>query len=76
MTLNAYAEILTASLQFMHKISGFRKPSKTNKIAFRAVVEAIAAAADCTFDILMGDAIDRCKRFIQAHARAVRNLDI
>jgi hypothetical protein len=74
MTLNAYVEILAASLQFMHKISGFRKPSKTNKIAFRAVVEAIAAA--CTFDILMGDAIDRRKRFIQTHARAVGNLDI
>ena len=35
-----------------------------------------AAEADRTFDMLMGDAVDPRKRFIQTHARAVRNLDI
>ena len=62
----------------MHRISGFRKTSKANKIAFRADVEAIADAteADRTFDRLMGDAVDLRKRFIQTHAKAVRNLDI
>ena len=35
-----------------------------------------AAEADRTFDILMGDAVDPRKRFIQTHARTVRNLDI
>jgi hypothetical protein len=32
--------------------------------------------ADRTFDMLMGDAVDPRKRFIQTHAKAVRNLDI
>ncbi|HVM72302.1 MAG TPA: DNA topoisomerase (ATP-hydrolyzing) subunit B [Anaerolineales bacterium] len=35
-----------------------------------------AAEADRTFDMLMGDAVDPRKRFIQTHARTVRNLDI
>lgn len=35
-----------------------------------------AAAADRTFDMLMGDAVDPRKKFIQTHARSVRNLDI
>lgn len=35
-----------------------------------------AAEADRTFDMLMGDAVDPRKRFIQTHARSVRNLDI
>ena len=35
-----------------------------------------AAEADRTFDMLMGNAVDPRKRFIQTHARSVRNLDI
>ncbi len=35
-----------------------------------------AAEADRTFDMLMGDAVDPRKRFIQTHAKAVRNLDV
>jgi DNA gyrase subunit B len=35
-----------------------------------------AAEADRTFDMLMGDAVDPRKKFIQTHAKAVRNLDI
>ncbi|HET6846339.1 MAG TPA: DNA topoisomerase (ATP-hydrolyzing) subunit B [Anaerolineales bacterium] len=35
-----------------------------------------AAEADRTFDMLMGDAVDPRKRFIQTHARFVRNLDV
>ena len=35
-----------------------------------------AAEADRTFDMLMGDAVDPRKRFIQTHARTVRNLDV
>lgn len=34
------------------------------------------AEADRTFDMLMGNAVDPRKRFIQTHARSVRNLDI
>ncbi|GAC1633877.1 MAG: DUF2277 domain-containing protein [Ktedonobacteraceae bacterium] len=36
-------EIRAASLQFVRKISGFNKPSKTNEAAFYAAVDDIAA---------------------------------
>jgi hypothetical protein len=36
-------EIRAASLQFVRKISGFKKPSKANQAGFLAAVEAIAA---------------------------------
>ncbi|MBL8050205.1 MAG: DNA topoisomerase (ATP-hydrolyzing) subunit B [Anaerolineales bacterium] len=35
-----------------------------------------ATEADRTFDMLMGDAVDPRKKFIQTHAKSVRNLDI
>ncbi|HET7011947.1 MAG TPA: DNA topoisomerase (ATP-hydrolyzing) subunit B [Anaerolineales bacterium] len=35
-----------------------------------------AAAADRTFDMLMGEAVPPRRRFIQTHAKDVRNLDI
>lgn len=35
-------EVRAASLQFVRKISGFTKPSKTNEAAFEAAVEEIA----------------------------------
>ena len=35
-------EIHTASLQFVRKISGFNKPSKTNEAAFLSAVDDIA----------------------------------
>jgi len=38
-------EIRAASLQFVRKISGFNKPSKSNEAAFEAAVEEVAAAA-------------------------------
>jgi len=38
-------EINAASLQFVRKISGYNKPSKTNEAAFTAAVDEIAAAS-------------------------------
>ncbi len=35
-----------------------------------------AAEADRTFDMLMGDAVDPRRKFIQTHAKNVRNLDV
>ena len=35
-----------------------------------------AAEADRTFDMLMGDEVAPRKKFIQTHAKTVRNLDI
>jgi hypothetical protein len=39
------AEIRSASLQFVRKISGFQKPSKANEAAFAAAVDEVAAAS-------------------------------
>jgi hypothetical protein len=36
-------EVRAASLQFVRKISGFTKPSKSNEAAFQEAVEEIAA---------------------------------
>ncbi|MBI5075256.1 MAG: DUF2277 domain-containing protein [Nitrospirae bacterium] len=38
-------EIRSAALQFVRKVSGFNKPSKTNETAFFAAVNEIAAAS-------------------------------
>ncbi|CAG0972598.1 partial DNA gyrase subunit B, partial [Gammaproteobacteria bacterium] len=35
-----------------------------------------AAEADRTFDMLMGSEVAPRKRFIQTHAKSVRNLDV
>jgi hypothetical protein len=40
------AEVRAASLQFVRKISGFTKPSKTNEAAFLAAVDEIAAVSN------------------------------
>jgi len=39
------AEIRAASLQYVRKISGFNKPSRTNEGAFLAAVDEVAAAS-------------------------------
>ena len=38
-------EIRAASLQFVRKISGFNKPSKSNEAAFAAAVEEVASVS-------------------------------
>jgi hypothetical protein len=38
-------EVRAASLQFVRKISGFNKPSKTNEAAFEGAVEEIATVS-------------------------------
>ena len=38
-------EVRAASLQFVRKITGFNKPSKTNEGAFQAAVDEIAGVA-------------------------------
>jgi hypothetical protein len=39
-------EIRAASLQFVRKISGFNKPSKTNEASFLAAVDEIAGISN------------------------------
>ncbi|MCH7480590.1 MAG: DNA topoisomerase IV subunit B, partial [Chloroflexi bacterium] len=46
-----------------------------NRVLLQVNIED-AAEADRTFDMLMGSAVPPRRRFIQTHAREVRNLDI
>ncbi|TFH38166.1 MAG: DNA topoisomerase (ATP-hydrolyzing) subunit B [Anaerolineales bacterium] len=46
-----------------------------NRVLLQVTIED-AAAADRTFDMLMGAAVPPRRRFIQTHAKEVRNLDI
>ena len=45
-------EISAAALQFVQKVSGFRKPSQANQKAFDAAVEEIAASTERLLDTL------------------------
>lgn len=38
-------EVQAASLQYVRKISGFNKPSKTNEVAFASAVDEVAKAS-------------------------------
>ena len=46
-----------------------------NRTLLQVTVED-AVQADETFDMLMGEAVPPRKRFIQTHAKSVRNLDV
>ena len=46
-----------------------------NRMLLRVEIDD-AVEADKIFDVLMGNDVDPRKRFIQTHAKTVRNLDI
>lgn len=46
-------ELEAAALQFVRKVSGFRKPSKANEAAFNEAVEEIAAVTRKLLDDLV-----------------------
>ena len=46
------AEMQAAALQYVRKVSGYRKPSRTNQAAFDQAVEEIAAATRRLLDEL------------------------
>ena len=46
------SEIEAAALQFVRKVSGYRKPSRTNEEAFDAAVDEISAASKRLLDSL------------------------
>jgi len=52
-------EIRAASLQFVRKVSGFNKPSKTNEAAFLAAVDEIAAVSSNLLSLLETNAPPR-----------------
>lgn len=45
-------ELEDAALQFVRKVSGYRKPSKANEVAFNDAVSEIAIATRRLFDSL------------------------
>jgi hypothetical protein len=67
-------EIRAAALQFVRKISGFTKPSATNKEAFDRAVGEIAETSSTLLGSLVTGALPRNREIesSRAHARAVR----
>lgn len=67
-------EIRDAALQYVRKISGYRKPSQANELAFNAAVEAISAASAILLDSLETSVPpkDREEERAKAQARSVR----
>jgi hypothetical protein len=65
-------EVHDAALQYVRKISGFTKPSRTNAAAFERAVEAVAAATQQLLDELVTTAPpkDRVVEAAKARARA------
>ncbi len=63
-------EIHASSLQFVRKLSGFTKPSKTNEAAFNRAVEQVTKAAEELLDSLVTNAPPRDREVEAAKARA------
>jgi hypothetical protein len=63
-------EVQAASLQFVRKVSGFVKPSKTNEAAFNAAVEEIAASTAKLVASLQTNAPPRNREEEAAKAKA------
>lgn len=64
------AEIRASSLQFVRKLSGFAKPSKTNEAAFNRAVEQVTQAAQELLDSLVTNGPPRDREVEAAKARA------
>jgi hypothetical protein len=67
-------EVHAAALQFVRKISGFNKPSRTNEAAFLAAVEEITAISKNLLDSLETNAPakNRAEEIAKARARAIQ----
>jgi hypothetical protein len=63
-------EIREAALQFVRKVSGFNKPSKTNEAAFLVAVDEVAAISRKLLDSLETNAPPRNRAEEAAKARA------
>jgi hypothetical protein len=59
-------EIRAASLQFVRKLSGYRKPSQVNEAAFNAAVDEVAGAAHRLLDSLQTRAEPRAREDMTA----------
>lgn len=63
-------EIRAASVQFVRKLSGFTKPSKSNQAAFDEAVEDVAAVARRLIDSLVTSAAPRDREEWARRAKA------
>ncbi len=63
-------EIRASSLQFVRKLSGFNKPSKTNEAVFNQAVEQVAQAAHELLGSLVTNAPPRDRDVEAAKAKA------
>ena len=63
-------EIRASALQFVRKLSGFTRPSKTNQAAFERAVEQVTLAARELLDSLVTSAPPRDRAIEAARARA------
>ena len=52
-------EIEAAALQFVRKVSGYRKPSRVNTAAFDGAVDEVSRATRRLLDSLRGNAVGR-----------------
>jgi hypothetical protein len=64
------AELYSASLQFVRKISGFQKPSQANEAAFFAAVEEIARCSERLLAALESNAPPKNREEEAARAKA------
>jgi hypothetical protein len=67
-------EVRAAALQFVRKVSGFKKPSKINEAAFLAAVDDIAMISRNLLSSLQTNAPprNRAEEAIKARARAAK----
>lgn len=65
-------EVYAAAMQYVRKISGFTHPSKANEAAFRAAVDAVAAASRDLLAALVTPAPPRDRAERAQRARAQR----
>jgi hypothetical protein len=67
-------EIEAASIQFVRKLTGFHRPSKSNEAAFESAVAEVTRTAKSLLDSLVTQAAprDRAVEAERARARAVK----
>jgi len=63
-------EIRAASLQFVRKLSGFNKPSKSNEQAFNRAIDEVAVIARTLIDSLETTAEPRDREIERQRAQA------
>ena len=63
-------EVRASALQFVRKLSGFTKPSKTNEAAFDHAVERVTLAARELLDSLVTNAPPKDREVEAAKAKA------